>query len=222
MDEQSRSNVDDVLVEFFPGRRNKRLDQELSRVEISYQKRVGAAKKRWDNAKHMQCTQTEEALQQQYASDSDSSSDSDLGSDLDLRVLNIGRLHPANAHRRESLLVLPNDQAAEIYAATQRHGEEAVIRGTRAYAEAVAKWPIEGRAHKVKGVARFFRDSDYMRDPREWEEGRTNGKQPVSAAAARSERSKQAIIDGLTAHARRGDPPIDVGLQVGAAKRISG
>jgi uncharacterized protein YdaU (DUF1376 family) len=45
MDEQSRSNVDTVLGEFFPSRRNKRLDRELERASKSYEKRAGALKR---------------------------------------------------------------------------------------------------------------------------------------------------------------------------------
>lgn len=78
MDEQSRCNVDAVLHNFFATvdgtYHQSRLDRELEKAKKSYERRSGAAGKRWENAKHMQSISNEYALHVQGASDSDSDS----------------------------------------------------------------------------------------------------------------------------------------------------
>jgi hypothetical protein len=230
MDELSKSNVSAVLAEFFVLKdgsyRQPRMETELVKAKESYKRRASAALQRWEQERKKSNATAKQEQCNSNPCDSDSYSavevDSQEIGDLEKVVLRIGRLHPANAHRRESLLVLPPEQAQAIYQALQRHGEEAVIAGTRNYAEVVATWPAEGKARRVKSVRRFYEDSDYMRDPREWQEERTDGNRQPSTGETRSERSKSAILDGLAADNRRAassDPLEREGRAVAGLKR---
>jgi uncharacterized protein YdaU (DUF1376 family) len=87
MDDQSRSNVDTVLGEFFPSRRNARADQELERASESYERRAGAARKRWKRTKDVHSSCNADAKQEQGASDSDSKCDSDSRKKNEAQIL---------------------------------------------------------------------------------------------------------------------------------------
>jgi hypothetical protein len=82
----------------------------------------------------------------------------------------IARLHPANWHWAKSNgIQIPQNQCAVIVDAIGRDGIDLVLAGTKNYAEAVEKWPVEGRAKSVKGIVRFYSEMDYLRDPSDWE-----------------------------------------------------
>lgn len=61
---------------------------------------------------------------------------------------------------------------------------------------------------------------DWRAAVRTWERN-SNGKQQVSASAARSDRSKRNIIDGITADARRRNASLQSELEIGAGSETS-
>lgn len=86
-------------------------------------------------------------------------------------VEKIAHLHPANWREFGKRLIIPHAECIAIREAIKNHGVDLVLAGTKNYAEAVEKWPKNGRARAVKGVVRFFSEEDFLKDPIEWEQG---------------------------------------------------
>lgn len=109
-------------------------------------------------------------------------------------VEKIARTHPRNWREKGDLGMIPNSQADAIIRAIQKDGIDLVLAGTRNYAEAVNKWPMEGRGKSVKGVERFFNESDYLKNPKEWEQGNDR---PVSNQTERLNRNREGLKSAL-------------------------
>lgn len=73
----------------------------------------------------------------------------------------------------ELVLTHPNQSAtAPVMKAAReamhRHGFEAVLKGTKAYRDAVDKWPDDERLKFVTGAERFFNEDIWNQDPKNW------------------------------------------------------
>lgn len=114
-----------------------------------------------------------------YDSDSKSSSTSkdlsksqeltyepDVEDGFDVLVNEIGHLHPKNVHLKGK--DLPRDLEEAIAEALQRDGKDAVLVGTRNLRDAVARWP-RADLRFVPNPVKFYRDSEYLKDPAVWE-----------------------------------------------------
>jgi hypothetical protein len=86
---------------------------------------------------------------------------SDSGVDL---VQEIAALHP----KIHDAFHLTKEVSSAIAAAVARDGRERVWAGTKSMADAVTKWPKE-EMRFLSSAPRFFRESQYRKDPREWE-----------------------------------------------------
>lgn len=86
--------------------------------------------------------------------------------ELDRQVERIGHTHPKNHYLKGQFL--PNRQQLVIAEAVIRHGFEAVMNGTRACKAAFTNRPREDLCYAPEPV-RFFRESEYLKDPVVWE-----------------------------------------------------
>jgi hypothetical protein len=84
--------------------------------------------------------------------------------DTDLQVQEIAALHP----KIHDPFHLTKEVSSAIAAAVERDGRERVWAGTKSMADAVTKWPKE-EMRFLSSAPRFFRESQYRKDPREWE-----------------------------------------------------
>lgn len=123
---------------------------------------------------------------------------------LDEQIVQIARLYP----KIHDPLHLSNEVSYSLAEAIARDGFDRVWAGTRSMAETVAKWPVEEKQY-IPSPSRFFRESHYRKDPREWERSinETAEKSRPSASAERSERSKRNILHGFATNARHADAP---------------
>lgn len=234
LNEQSRSNVDAVLREFFVLNsgvyRNERLDKEIARVVASHNKRVRAGQKRWAPVKHEYSTYNADAKHEEETSDSDSDSyyDSDLDSDskekIESRILDgevPDDLHPnqyAGAILEAIAFPITRDSLGYVGSAV-----EAEHRAGKSLPEAykfVLESTLQAKCEGYPINRFFFQDALYRAENRK---AKNNGKQPaVSPSAARSERSKRNILDGIAADNRRRNALVGTELEVGTGKRTDG
>jgi len=224
MDEQSKSNVSAVLSEFFRlegGRyRQQRMDAELDKAEKSYKRRAYAASKRWANAKHVQVAdamhepKTEQSSSNPCDCDSYSDSAVDLNQDIESEIREIAGFHP----KVKDPLHIPIDVANLIGEAIARHGRDLVWAGTKSFGEAVKRWPVSER-QLAPSPHNFFRHSQYLTDPREWDRS-THGK--FNDPTTRSERVGNNVLDGITKDARRADSPHGHEREKRASQRVGG
>jgi hypothetical protein len=98
--------------------------------------------------------------------------------DLENAVIEIAAIYPKI---RDPHNVSQEVQHA-IAEAVARHGRDPVWAGTKNMAEAVRKWE-PAQLKFIPAAGRFFRESQYLTDPAEWERN-SNGK-PVGQAKAR-------------------------------------
>jgi len=82
----------------------------------------------------------------------------------DLQVQEIAALHP----KIHDAFHLTNEVSNAIAEAVERDGRERVRAGTKSMADAVIRWPKE-EMQFLPSAPRFFRESQYRKDPREWE-----------------------------------------------------
>lgn len=222
MDEQTRCNADAVLRHFFrkEGDRywHKRIDIQLEKAKSSYERRASAANSRWKKEKEgkVDLSNADAKYEQSYSnpSDSDSSSvvDVDSNPEFEAEIRQIAALHP----KITDAFHLPGYIGIEIGNAIARHGYPVVWAGTKALGDAVAQWPPGERRYVAEAV-KFYKESTYLTDPEIWRNG--NGKQAKpSTSAARSERSKTNIVDGIGKDISRRDALVLPQLKVGAGK----
>jgi hypothetical protein len=95
--------------------------------------------------------------------------------ELDQWVMQIASLYP----KIDDAFHLPRDIAEEIAKAIIRHGHDVVWAGTKSVAEAVADWPRVERQF-LPSAQKFFRESQYRKDPRDWE--RSSNGRPVKSS----------------------------------------
>lgn len=216
IDKQSRSNVDSILREFFKLSgdfyRHKRIDLELLKVKASYERRAEAGRMRWIKAQAKQ----EQCISNPSDCDSSSYVEVDSKENIDGQILEIAALHP----KVRDAFNLPQDTAVAIAEAIARDGRDVVWAGTKAFAEAVAQWAPSEKQF-ITAPARFYRQSEYRADPREWERsanGSGKATSKPSASASRSERSKANILDGLAKDIGRRDAHLQPELKSGSGK----
>lgn len=136
--------------------------------------------------------------------------------DLDLAVHEIAALYP----KIKDPTHLSHEVALAIAEAVARDGRDLVWAGVKGMAEAIAKWP-KSEMRFIPSAPRYFRESQYKTNPLEWERGNGNGREQVSPAAARAERIKRNIIDGLAADNRRRTESMQPDGENGARPRLS-
>lgn len=116
---------------------------------------------------------------------SDSDSGFDLGSketnagfsvDIDSQVHEIAALYP----KIDDAFHLSRAVAGEIAAAIARDGRDVVWAGTKSMAEKVAKWP-KSEWQFIPSPERYFRESQYRKDPEFWERSTHGKSKPTNA-----------------------------------------
>ena len=130
-----------------------------------------------------------------------SDSDYNSGVDVDLidgQVHEIASLYP----RINDAFHLPTDIAYAIAEAVARDGRDMVWMGTKSVSDVAADWPPSELKY-LPSAQKFFRESSYRNPPEFWQR---NGNGQTSKAAARADRSKQNIFEGITADAGRRAP----------------
>ena len=175
MDEQSRCNVDSVLYQFFTKGdncyRNHRLDTELEKAKISYERRVTAANARWKKVSApAENGNGIHALQMQSTSMHCDSDSNDL--DLEKEVLEIAKLYPKIADP----LHLSREHAGLIMDAVARHNGK-VLEGTRIFRSCFDNWASERREF-APGVRSFFEESQYLFDETKWDKSKKSAPMP--------------------------------------------
>lgn len=109
--------------------------------------------------------------------------------DLEQHVREIASLYPKISDAQN----LSHEIELAIAEAVARHGRDAVWAGTKSMAEKVAKWP-KSELRFVPGASRYFRESQYQKNPAEWERVNGNGN---SKAVERDRKNAAAILDGF-------------------------
>jgi len=84
--------------------------------------------------------------------------------DLDRRTIEVASLYP----KIKDAFHLPRDVAEVIAAAIARDGRDAVWTGTKSFKEVTDRWPVSERQF-IPSPQKFYRESKYLTDPREWE-----------------------------------------------------
>jgi hypothetical protein len=92
---------------------------------------------------------------------------------IDGQVHEIASLHP----KILDAFHLSHEVATAIADAIVRDGRDPVWAGTKSMADAAAKWPKE-EMQFLPSAPRYFRESQYRKDPREWERAPKPGKKP--------------------------------------------
>jgi uncharacterized protein YdaU (DUF1376 family) len=199
MDELSRSNVDAVLTEFFPGGRNHRLEFELGKAKASYEKRAGAAKKRWNGAKDMQSTSNAYSLHKESESQSESQSGRSKPiaqpslSDLEL----IYQEYPRRVGKRAALAAIKlalSRLEKDEYRGKPLTREQA-IAGLKNRVVMFAQSAAGRRGSFTPHPATWFNKSRYLDDPKEWNDDQESIAD--SKALNRARNNQAAIRDGL-------------------------
>lgn len=104
------------------------------------------------------------------------------GQSIDGQVHEIASLHP----KILDAFHLTHEVATAIAEAIARDGRDLVWAGTKSMADVVAKWPKE-EMQFLPSAQRYFRESQYRKDPREWE--RSNHGKSKSTNALRGSES---------------------------------
>lgn len=147
------------------------------------------------------CNDKHKQIQKQEA-DTKAEETSHLSERTENQILEIARSNPANAHRQIGN-VCPRDQAEVILDAIARDGFDLVIAGTRNLAEAVTQWP-PGEHRFIPNILKFYRDSEYLKDPAIW---RRDGTQQASTSAAsqRTDNNRRNLFEAVRSHVSNRD-----------------
>ncbi len=92
--------------------------------------------------------------------------------DSDTTVLTLWRMYPSNRHQQDRIDIPQKDENA-IVGALARDGAERVTQGLQAFCAQVDKWTPTQRAY-LTSIDKFFNNSDYRKDPAEWERKEEN------------------------------------------------
>lgn len=117
-----------------------------------------------------------------------------VNEDVSEFVYELLKIYPNTKHKTKPTFI-EESKACEALA---RDGKERVFQGTRAFAEAYARWPASDRRF-APGFVKFMESQEYLADPQKWERGKTN-------------ESAMAIIDRL---ARDDDQETGIGAAQG-------
>jgi hypothetical protein len=113
----------------------------------------------------------------------------DLPPDIDLKIAEIGHLHPYNSHLGGKSI--PPAHEAVIVEAIARDGYELVLAGTRNYRDAVERWPPGDRKYVMNPMRFFGSEAQYLKNPAVWE--RVDGNKAEQRQSANNDAISEAV-----------------------------
>ena len=97
-----------------------------------------------------------------------------LITNLSTAVDQIGHFYPANSHLKGRPLPQPHQEA--IAEAIAKDGVEAVLFGTKNFADKVANWPPSDLRF-IPNPVKFYSEGQYLKKPEFWERRKENGRE---------------------------------------------